>query len=111
MNVERVSVAFGVADWKRHVEALQAILGAPSMVQDGVWAQFDCGGSRVSVGVKPDVPDTALMLKVSDLEAARDRLAAAGWETGDLIAGEHEVRVYASQPGGLNLIAYQPLRT
>jgi hypothetical protein len=111
MEVECVSVAFGAANWKRDVEALRSLLGEPSMLQDGVWAQFDCEGTRVSVGVRTDVPEAALMLKVSDVDGARAQMADAGWQTGEVVRGEHELRVYASQPDGLSIIAYQPVRT
>jgi hypothetical protein len=111
MKIERVSVAFGAENWERDVGALRSLLGEPTMIQDGSWAQFDCEGTRVSVGVRPDLPAAALMLKVSDVEAARDRLADAGWQTGELVPGEHELRVYATQPDGLNVIAYQPVPT
>ena len=62
MKIERVSVAFGAENWERDVGALRSLLGEPTLIQDGAWAQFDCEGTRVSVGVRADTtPAAALM--------------------------------------------------
>jgi hypothetical protein len=100
---------FGSDDWSGDVKALAALIGPPSALQDGVWAQFDHGGARVAIGASADVPEPSLMLKVGNLDEAKATLESVGFEVNEPVVGQHEIQIRARRPGGLSVVAYVPI--
>jgi hypothetical protein len=109
MQPDRVSFGIGSSNWAEDVAALSAVLGSPALVDEGRWAQFDILGTRVAVGTADELPAAALVVRVPDVTAAAAELRAAGWQAAEAVRGEHEVRLGAATPSGLQVILYQPL--
>ena len=108
--VERVSPFYGTEHFDDELQTLTAILGTPTFVQPGSWAQFDAPGARVSLGAgEENLAETALMVKVSDLDRFCSALVDRGCVLGELHLGAHEQRVVVTTPQGRTLIAYRPL--
>ena len=109
IQLDRVSFGIGSSDWAKDVAALTELIGSPSVVQEGEWAQFDLGGARVAVGTADDLPAVALMCKVGDVNQAAGELRDAGWQVDEAMRGAHELRARAQAGTGLHVILYQPL--
>jgi catechol 2,3-dioxygenase-like lactoylglutathione lyase family enzyme len=58
------------------------VLGLPHLYTFGKLALFDCGGTRLYVSAEGDAPgpESVLYLRVEDIAAAHDELAARGVE-------------------------------
>lgn len=91
------------------VDALTRILGlAPTFVDGERWAQFDVAGRRFCLATPQELGhDSALMVKVEDLHAARAALAAMGFAVGEPIDhGAHELRAGLTIAGAPPIILY-----
>lgn len=108
--VQNVVPVLPVDDLPAAVAAWQAILGVgPTFVDGDRWAQFDVAGRRIALAGTDRLSDAAgVMIKVSDLPAARERLLAAGIPCGEPRPGPHELRCLALAPGG-PVTLYSPL--
>jgi hypothetical protein len=70
-------------------------------------AQFDLNGRRLALSGADRVADVpGVMVKVGDLEAARERLMADGLDVGPIDEGPHESRCVVEGPGGWPLVLY-----
>lgn len=109
--IERISFVGPVDDLATSVRRWSALFGAePTFVDGDRWAQFDLGAVRVSLAGTDRTGEVAqLMLKVADLEAAREAAVAQGLEVGELDRGPHEERCQVREPGGLAAVLYAPL--
>lgn len=102
MSVEGVAAMLPVDDVAAAAKTWEALLGvAPTFVDGDRWAQFDVGERRIALAGSDKVSDKAgVMLKVSDVTAARAAAVAAGLEATALQEGPHEIRCVVSAPGG-----------
>lgn len=102
MSVEGVAAMLPVDDVAKAAKTWEALLGvAPTFVDGDRWAQFDVAGRRIALAGTDKVSDKAgVMLKVSDVAAAREAAIAAGLEATALQEGLHEIRCVVSAPGG-----------
>jgi hypothetical protein len=108
-TAERLSTVVPVDDLAAAVEQWTALLGvAPTFVDGDRWAQFDVGGGgRLSLAGTDRAANTpGLMIKVADIEAAREQLIALGLAPGEIEQGPHEARIGVSGPGGLPITVY-----
>jgi catechol 2,3-dioxygenase-like lactoylglutathione lyase family enzyme len=110
MDVERITTVLPVADLAAAVATWTAVLGVePTFVDGDRWAQFDAAGGRIALAGSDRVSDNAgVMLKVSDLDAARASLSAAGLDVGAVEEGPHELRAAATGPDGVSIVVYAP---
>jgi hypothetical protein len=94
-------LAEGVAFWAR-------LLGVgPTFVDGDRWAQFDVGGRRLALaGSDRFAYVPSVMVKVDDVEAAREQLMAAGADVSEIADGAHERRFTAVAPGGWTIAVY-----
>lgn len=108
MQAQGISPVFPVPDLAGAVETWTAVLGvAPTFVDGDRWAQFDLDGRRLALAGSDRVAERpGLMVKVADLDAARERLAAAGLAFGPVEQGPHERRSVADGPGGWPVVLY-----
>jgi hypothetical protein len=111
IEVQKIATLLESSSWREDVDLLTALLGAPTFVQEGEWAQFDPLGSRVCVGPAAEGAATSvgLMVKVPDVEAAASWLASQGCEVGEPTLGAHERQVVARAKSGQKIVAYSPL--
>jgi hypothetical protein len=111
MEVQKIATVIPVDDLAEAVGRWKALLGAePTFVDGHRWAQFDVAGARIALaGTDRTSSSTGLMLKVSDLEAARAAAEALGLAVGSPEEGPHEVRALVEGPGGVPLTLYAPL--
>ena len=103
-----------VADVVQAAEAIAAQLGLELRFRDGDrWAAFDAGGLTLALagpGEQPAGGGIALGVKVADLDAALERVAAEGGEVlEDVREGEHERRATCRDRFGATLALYQSL--
>lgn len=83
---------------------------APTFVDGTRWAQFDLAGRRLALSSEDGGAQHAgVIVKVSDLRAAREQLRDAGVDVGPIEAGQHEARCSATAPGGWSLMLYSAL--
>lgn len=110
MQVQSMATVLPVEDLDRAVSVWKGLLGTePTFVDGDRWAQFDFDGRRIALAGTDRTSDQAcVMLKVDDVSAARDALAAAGLAPGEIEAGPHELRVTADGPGGWPIVLYTP---
>jgi catechol 2,3-dioxygenase-like lactoylglutathione lyase family enzyme len=110
MSVESFAPVFPVPDLDEAVAFWTAVLGAePTFVDGDRWAQFDVGGRRLALAGSDRAADQAgAMVKVDDLDAASEALAARGIALGPPQQGPHEVWRTATAPGGWSLVLYGP---
>ena len=65
----------------------------PSFVDGDRWAQFDVGGTRVSLaGTDRTTKIAGLMVKTEHLETLRESLKESGLSVSELVDGIHETR-------------------
>lgn len=118
MDIQRVTLATS-GDVAAAVSELAALAPEQQGFRDGEsWYHVDVpvGGTGGSIRLAVSGPDggvdaPTLLLKVADLDAARQELLDAGFETGPVEQGGHERRVpatAASMPG-IRLVLYSPL--
>lgn len=110
MNVEAVAAVLPVESVAEAAKVWAELLGAqPTFVDGERWAQFDIGGRRIALAGTDRVSDKAgLMIKVSDLAAARARAEALGLAPSAISDGPHERRFTAEAPGGWPVTFYAP---
>lgn len=110
MEIQNLATVIPVDDMKSAVESWTQILGVVPTFVDGVaWAQFDVGGRRIALAGSDRFADTAgLMLKVTDVKAARADLLAKGFQVKDIKEGAHELKCVARGPEGFPLVVYSP---
>ena len=110
MHVQSITTVLPVDDLDAAVAAFGSLLGIePTFVDGDGWAQFDLDGRRIALAGTDRTSDKAgVMLKVDDLPAAREALAQAGFEPGEIEEGGHELRVQGTGPGGWPVVAYVP---
>lgn len=107
-RAQSISPVFPVADLAGAVAFWSDVLGTePTFVDGDRWAQFDLDGRRLALAGSDRVSDQpGLMVKVEDLEAARERLLAYGVEVGAIEDGPHERRCAAASPDGWAVVLY-----
>jgi hypothetical protein len=107
-DIQNLASVFPVADMAKAVSEWSAILGvAPTFVDGDRWAQFDVNGRRVALAGTDRVSNAAgLMIKVTDIEAASDRLTDQGVRLGPLQEGPHELRRLVESADGWALVLY-----
>jgi len=104
-----ISVAVPGAPFATTLARASDLIGSPTFVDDGRWAQLDLGGFRLSVGTPDEVVAPTLLVRVADVAAASASLRQRGWEVGEPAAGPHERRADAGALGGLAVVLYEPL--
>ena len=94
MNIERISSVVPVDDLGAAVTQWATLLGTEATFVDGDrWAQFDVGTARLALAGTDRASDAAgVMIKVDDIDAARDAYSAAGLSVGTITDGAHERR-------------------
>jgi len=110
MDIQGVTPVLPVDDIKAAVAVWSGLLGVqPTFVDGEAWAQFDVAGKRIALAGADRVSDMAgLMIKVGDLEAAREAAIRQGLETGPVQEGGHELRCTITAPGGWPVVLYAP---
>ena len=108
MDVQKVSFVIPVSSMKTTVSLWATLLGIePTFVDGDRWAQFDVVGSRISLAGADRSSDTpGIMLKVVDIEAARNELISSGLSPGPVVVGPHETRVTVRAPGPTSVTLY-----
>ena len=110
MTAEKLSSVLPSDDLAAAVEFWTSVLGIePTFVDGDRWAQFDLGGSRLALAGADRTSDAAgVMVKVTDVDAARKALVASGASVGGIEEGPHELRCVVTAPGGHPLTIYGP---
>jgi hypothetical protein len=109
IKVERVATLLRTSHWDADLSLLVSLLGEPSIVDGTNWAQFDTASGRVCLGPSGEQAEGwAVMLKVSDLDLARQWVLDQGYQVGARTRGAHEEQLEAKTPGGALLIFYRP---
>lgn len=110
MEIQGVASVLPVDDVAAAAETWAALLGvAPTFVDGERWAQFDVAGRRLALAGTDRVSNLpGVMIKVSDLEAARARAEAQGLTVGPVQEGPHEQRCLVDGPGGWPVVFYSP---
>lgn len=98
------------ADLGAAVEAWAALLGAaPTFVDGSRWAQFDLPSGRLALaGDDRATSAPSVMVKVPDVERARERALALGLSAGEVERGPHERRCAVRGPDGWDVVFYSP---
>ncbi|MDG2024107.1 MAG: bleomycin resistance protein [Actinomycetota bacterium] len=94
MTATSVSSVIPVTNMAAAVERWEQLLGLPPTFVDGDrWAQFDVGGTRVSLaGTDRTTEIAGLMVKTEHLETVRELLKESGLIVSELVDGSHERR-------------------
>lgn len=107
MTVKRMqNTYYVVRDMGAAAAFYRDALGLKLKFQDGArWAQFDAGGQNFSLSSPEEAPvdaaGGAVVFEVDDLEAAADRIAAAGGEVlGRRDMGSHGRTLTFRDPAG-----------
>lgn len=112
MAVQGFTPVFPVPDLGTAVPFFSRLLETePTYVDEHRWAQFDLRGRRLALSGSHRISqEPALMVKVTDIEAARDELARGGATVGPIHVGahEHERRCRIEAPGGWVVMLYVP---
>ncbi|MEN3540965.1 VOC family protein [Microbispora sp. ZYX-F-249] len=92
------------------VETWSALLGTtPTFVDGDRWAQFDLPSGRLALaGTDQATTAPSVMVKVPDVEQARERAAALGLTVGEIEQGPHERRCTVHGPNGWDVVFYCP---
>ena len=110
MEIERVAFVFAAKDWGKDLALFELLFGPPTFVDGHSWAQFDSGGSRLCLaGPDQGIDESAILLKVGDLDAASREFTGQHGEVGPLQIGEHEERVIARSTEGRQVVFYRPV--
>lgn len=111
VTAERIAPVVPTDDLAGAVERWSALLGvAPTFVDGDRWAQFDVAGGRFALSGADRVHDgPAMLVKVPDLDEARTRAQALGFQVGEITTGPHERRCVAVGPDGYAAILHSPL--
>jgi len=110
MDVQKIATVLPVENLAQAVGRWKALLGAePTFVDGDRWAQFDVAGARIALAGTDRTSNRAgLMLKVTDLEAARAEAEGLGFAVGSPEEGPHEVRCLVEGPDGTPVTLYAP---
>ncbi|NUP49537.1 MAG: bleomycin resistance protein [Catenulispora sp.] len=105
-----LAAVFPTADMGDGVRFVSAVLGLePTFVDGARWAQFDLGGARLALAAGAESSGAAqVMVKVADVAAVGERLAAAGYDVAGPVTGPHEVRLSVTGPDGWSVVVYEP---
>jgi catechol 2,3-dioxygenase-like lactoylglutathione lyase family enzyme len=108
IQAQSITPVLPVPDLEQAVSFWAGLLGTePTFVDGDRWAQFDFNGRRLALSGADRVADVpGVMVKVGDLEAARERFAADGLDVGPIADGPHESRCVVEGPGGWPLVLY-----
>jgi catechol 2,3-dioxygenase-like lactoylglutathione lyase family enzyme len=102
--------ASGEASMDDGVRFYSEVLGFGERFRDGdLYAALACGDLTVALAAPPERPagsGLALALKVDDLEAWHEHLAAAGSTVSDIVTGGHERRFSVTDPFGHDVVLY-----
>jgi len=114
--VNRVSVVYlYVSDMERSVAFYRDLLGIP-LEGDGDWQEASLGGVRFALhrtreGIGALSSGTInVNLEVADVDAAAERLRAAGAEVGETMREDWGAALEVTDPDGYRLSMYQPPR-
>jgi catechol 2,3-dioxygenase-like lactoylglutathione lyase family enzyme len=114
--VSRISVVYlYVSDMERSAAFYRELLGMP-LEGDADWQEVSLGGVRFALhrtreGIGELSSGTVhLNLEVADVDAAADRLRAAGVETGETMRDDWGAALEVRDPDGYRLYLYQPPR-
>ncbi|MEO1063939.1 MAG: VOC family protein [Actinomycetota bacterium] len=110
MTAEKLSPVVPVDDLDAAVRWWSGVLGLEATFVDGDrWAQFDLGGTRLSLAGSDRSDDRpGILVKVADVEAHRSELVGQGVEVGPIERGPHELRCVVEGPGGAAVTFYSP---
>ncbi len=110
MDIQNLSPVLPVDNVAAAVTVWSALLGVPPKFVDGDrWAVFEPGGRRLALaGSDRDSDLAGVMVKVDDLDAARENAEKAGLAVGPLREGPHETRFTVTSPGGWPVTFYAP---
>jgi hypothetical protein len=105
---QKLAAVLPVDDLPAAVAWFGAVLGTgPTFVDGDRWAQFDLSGTRLALAGADRTDDRAgIMVKVADVEAARDGLTSAGFDVGPVEQGPHERRCTLRSPDGHAVTLY-----
>ena len=94
MIATSVSPVIPVTDIKAAVESWERLLGlSPTFVDGDRWAQFDVGGTRISLAGSDITSDNpGILIKTECLETLHESLKESGVTVGELVDGIHETR-------------------
>jgi catechol 2,3-dioxygenase-like lactoylglutathione lyase family enzyme len=114
--VSRVSVVFlYVSDMERSAGFYRDTLGIP-LAGDGDWLEASLGGVRFALhrtreGIGPLSSGTVhVNLEVADIDAAAERLRAAGVDAGETMRDDWGSALELTDPDGYRLYLFQPPR-
>jgi predicted enzyme related to lactoylglutathione lyase len=114
--VGRINVVYlYVSDLERSASFYRDVLGVP-LEGDGDWQEASLGGVRFALhraheGVGPLSSGTIhVNLEVDDIDAAAERLRAAGVEAGETMREDWGSALELIDPDGYRLYLYQPPR-
>ncbi len=110
MTAEKLSSVVPVDDLPAAVSWWGRTLGIEATFVDGDrWAQFDLGGTRLSLaGTDRSDDRPGILVKVDDVEASRAELVSGGADVGPIERGPHELRCVLEAPGGVSVTLYSP---
>jgi predicted enzyme related to lactoylglutathione lyase len=114
--VSRISVVYlYVSDMERSAVFYRDLLGIP-LEGDGDWQEASLGGVRFALhrtheGIGELSSGTVQVnLEVADVDAAAERLRAAGVEVGEAMRDDWGAALEVRDPDGYRLSLYQPPR-
>jgi catechol 2,3-dioxygenase-like lactoylglutathione lyase family enzyme len=107
---EKLAAVLPVDDLDAAVEFYRQVLGTePTFVDGDRWAQFDLGGTRLALAGADRASDApGIMVKVADIDAARDAAKVAGLDASPIDQGPHERRFLLTSPDGHAVTVYAP---
>ena len=94
MIATSVSTVIPVTDMEAAVESWERLLGlSPTFIDGDRWAQFDVGGTRISLAGSDRTSDNpGIRIKSECLETLRESLKESGVSVSELVDGVHETR-------------------
>jgi len=108
MTARSLATVLPVDDLPTAVAIYTRLLGIdPTFVDGDRWAQFDLAGRRLALAGSDRVSELpGLLIRVTDLAAARADAAGLGLHVGAIQAGPHEDRCVVTGPGAWPVILY-----
>jgi len=109
---DSIAMVLPVSNLGSVARLFEQLLGiAPTFVDGEKWAQFDPPGGRLCLaGTDRTFVSAGLMIKVTDLTAARQQAERLGLTTGPIENGVHESRFVANGPDAWPLIFYAKVK-
>jgi catechol 2,3-dioxygenase-like lactoylglutathione lyase family enzyme len=106
------SVFFYVSDMERAIAFYEGLLGLRVLERGDEWSALDCGGVRLGLHRSDTVPQgesgAVVSFRVTDAEAAVERLRAAGANVGDVHEEAFGLLVHLEDPDGHGLRLVEP---